>query len=202
MPELPEVEVTRRSFVDRIRGARVAGVHMGKPLRWPLGAEPEVLLGQEVQDVRRRGKYLLLDGEAKTDGGPGDRAVTNARDVLNRLAGADDVCLVGLYAYNPPAILQAVKAKQAADLHSSTFNQFIISEYLKRHSIDDHIAKITERYGAQAKAMVAASQATTSSGAVSAEPSPNTTMRPLSEKRAGSRLLSRPMLALPTAMVP
>ena len=61
MPELPEVEVTRRSFVDRIRGARVAGVHMGKPLRWPLGAEPEVLLGQEVQDVRRRGKYLLLD---------------------------------------------------------------------------------------------------------------------------------------------
>ena len=39
-------------------------------------------------------------------------------------------------------------------------------------------------------------------GAVSAEPSPNTTMRSLSEKRAGSRLLSRPMLALPTAMVP
>ena len=61
MPELPEVEVTRRSFADRIRGARVAGVHLGKPLRWPLGAEPEVLLGQEVQDVRRRGKYLLLD---------------------------------------------------------------------------------------------------------------------------------------------
>ena len=61
MPELPEVEVTRRSFVDRIRGARIDGVHLGKPLRWPLGAEPEVLLGQEVQDVRRRGKYLLLD---------------------------------------------------------------------------------------------------------------------------------------------
>ncbi|HCU69403.1 MAG TPA: aspartate aminotransferase [Desulfomicrobium sp.] len=57
----------------------------------------------------------------------------------------------------PPEIIRlAVKAKQAADLHSSTFNQFIISEYLKRHSIDDHIAKITERYGAQAKAMVAA----------------------------------------------
>jgi ribose transport system substrate-binding protein len=62
---------------------------------------------------KQYGKYLLLDGEAKTDGGPGDRAVTNARDVLNRLAGVDDVCLVGLYAYNPPAILQAVKAKGA-----------------------------------------------------------------------------------------
>jgi 2-aminoadipate transaminase len=57
----------------------------------------------------------------------------------------------------PPEIIRlAVKAKQAADLHSSTFNQFVIAEYLKRHSIDDHIAKITERYGAQARAMVAA----------------------------------------------
>ncbi len=57
----------------------------------------------------------------------------------------------------PPEIIRlAVKAKQAADLHSSTFNQFVIAEYLKRHSINDHIAKITDRYGSQAKAMVAA----------------------------------------------
>ena len=50
----------------------------------------------------------------------------------------------------------AVKAKQAADLHSSTFNQFVIHEFLSRHDIDDHIAKITERYGAQSQAMVRA----------------------------------------------
>lgn len=48
----------------------------------------------------------------------------------------------------------AVKAKQAADLHSSTFNQFIIHEFLQRHDIDAHIATITERYGSQAQAMV------------------------------------------------
>ena len=55
----------------------------------------------------------------------------------------------------PPEIIRlAVKAKQAADLHSSTFNQFVIAEYLKKHSIDDHIAKITACYGAQAAAMV------------------------------------------------
>lgn len=55
----------------------------------------------------------------------------------------------------PPEITRlAVKAKQAADLHSSTFNQFVISEYLKKHSIDDHIAKITACYGSQAAAMV------------------------------------------------
>ena len=60
MPELPEVEVTRRSFADRIRGARILGVRLGKPLRWPLGLEPAQLAGRTVLDVGRRGKYLLL----------------------------------------------------------------------------------------------------------------------------------------------
>ena len=61
MPELPEVEVTRLSFADRIAGARVEGVRLGKPLRWALGCAPEALVGREVLGVRRRGKYLLLD---------------------------------------------------------------------------------------------------------------------------------------------
>jgi formamidopyrimidine-DNA glycosylase len=58
---LPEVEVTRLSFADRIAGARGTGVRVGKPLRWPLGCEPESLIGRHVLGVRRRGKYLLVD---------------------------------------------------------------------------------------------------------------------------------------------
>lgn len=61
MPELPEVEVTRLSFADRIAGARVLAVRLGKPLRWPLQCRAEDLVGQRVLGVRRRGKYLLLD---------------------------------------------------------------------------------------------------------------------------------------------
>jgi formamidopyrimidine-DNA glycosylase len=61
MPELPEVEVTRRSFADRIVGARVQAVRIGKPLRWPLGCDPQALVGRTVRGVRRRGKYLLVD---------------------------------------------------------------------------------------------------------------------------------------------
>lgn len=61
MPELPEVEVTRRSFADRIAGARIEAVRLGKPLRWPLGCAPESLVGRQVRGVRRRGKYLLVD---------------------------------------------------------------------------------------------------------------------------------------------
>lgn len=65
MPELPEVEVTRRSFVERIRGAHVLDVRVGKPLRWPLGIDAQALVGRTVQDVGRRGKYLIL----QLDGG-------------------------------------------------------------------------------------------------------------------------------------
>jgi formamidopyrimidine-DNA glycosylase len=61
MPELPEVEVTRLSFASSIAGARVLAVRLGKPLRWPLQCEPDDLLGMTVLQVRRRGKYLLLD---------------------------------------------------------------------------------------------------------------------------------------------
>ena len=60
MPELPEVEVTRLSFADRIRGARVTGVRVGKPLRWPLGVSHEALVGRRVGEVSRRGKYLWV----------------------------------------------------------------------------------------------------------------------------------------------
>ena len=61
MPELPEVEVTRLSFAGRIAGAEIRSVTMGKPLRWPLGCDPLSLRSQRVLEVRRRGKYLLID---------------------------------------------------------------------------------------------------------------------------------------------
>jgi formamidopyrimidine-DNA glycosylase len=61
MPELPEVEVTRLSFADRIQGAAVLSVFVGKPLRWPLAVDPRSLVGRHVVAVRRRGKYLLID---------------------------------------------------------------------------------------------------------------------------------------------
>ena len=61
MPELPEVEVTRRSFASEITGAQILAAVPGKPLRWSLGCSPARLVGQRVQGVRRRGKYLLVD---------------------------------------------------------------------------------------------------------------------------------------------
>jgi len=60
MPELPEVEVTRRGIDAPLRGARIEQVRLGKPLRWPLGVAPARLVGRHVGPLARRGKYLWM----------------------------------------------------------------------------------------------------------------------------------------------
>ena len=55
------------------------------------------------------GKYFIVDGEAKTDATSSDTAYKNASGVLGRVKTLPDLCMVGLYAYNPPAILKAAK---------------------------------------------------------------------------------------------
>jgi formamidopyrimidine-DNA glycosylase len=63
MPELPEVETTRRGLVPHVVGRRVRGVVVRDPrLRWPVPRNlPAKLRGEEVLAIRRRGKYLLFD---------------------------------------------------------------------------------------------------------------------------------------------
>ena len=68
MPELPEVEVTRASLVDRLLGATVLSARLGKPLRWPLGCAPESLQGCVVGALLRRGKYLWMPLAASNTG--------------------------------------------------------------------------------------------------------------------------------------
>ncbi len=60
------------------------------------------------------GKYFLVDGAAKEDGAPTNAQAT-ASGVLGRVKGLPDLCMVGLYAYNPPAILADAKAKSMAN---------------------------------------------------------------------------------------
>ena len=66
MPELPEVETTRRGLAPYLEGRTVAGVTLRRAsLRWPIPDEiRELLPGQRIDAVRRRAKYLLLDTQA------------------------------------------------------------------------------------------------------------------------------------------
>ncbi len=66
MPELPEVETTRRGLAPHVEGRRIQAVTLRRPdLRWPI--PPEItreLPGQRIDAVRRRAKYLLVDTRA------------------------------------------------------------------------------------------------------------------------------------------
>jgi formamidopyrimidine-DNA glycosylase len=62
MPELPEVEVTRRGLAPQLTGRTISGVTVREPrLRWPVPREVRALAGRTVRSIRRRGKYLLVD---------------------------------------------------------------------------------------------------------------------------------------------
>ncbi|HWX13119.1 MAG TPA: bifunctional DNA-formamidopyrimidine glycosylase/DNA-(apurinic or apyrimidinic site) lyase [Trinickia sp.] len=63
MPELPEVEVTRRGIEPYVRGRRVERVDVRSgALRWPVPPElGKTLARREIIEVGRRGKYLLFE---------------------------------------------------------------------------------------------------------------------------------------------
>jgi formamidopyrimidine-DNA glycosylase len=62
MPELPEVEVTRRGLEPRLVGRKIGAVAVREArLRWRVPASVRALAGREVRAVKRRGKYLLID---------------------------------------------------------------------------------------------------------------------------------------------
>lgn len=62
MPELPEVETTRRGIAPHLVGRCIAGTVVREPrLRWPVSEGLEArLAGQRIEAVERRAKYLLL----------------------------------------------------------------------------------------------------------------------------------------------
>ena len=63
MPELPEVETTRRGIAQAVTGKVIGNVIVREPrLRWRLPDEfAGQLQGQAIREVRRRAKYLLID---------------------------------------------------------------------------------------------------------------------------------------------
>lgn len=63
MPELPEVETTRRGLAPYLTGRRITAVTVrDRRLRWPVEEDfAGQLRGQSIVRLRRRAKYLLID---------------------------------------------------------------------------------------------------------------------------------------------
>ena len=62
MPELPEIETILRGLSPQITGSVISDVIIRRPqLRWPIPINlPQCLVHQEVKQLSRRGKYLLI----------------------------------------------------------------------------------------------------------------------------------------------
>jgi formamidopyrimidine-DNA glycosylase len=65
MPELPEVETTRRGIAPLLEGKHIKHVVVRQSkLRWPIPRKlDQILQGQRIERVSRRGKYLLVKTE-------------------------------------------------------------------------------------------------------------------------------------------
>ncbi len=63
MPELPEVETVRRGLSPAMEGVVIEQADVNRPdLRWPFPERmAERLIGQRVDRLRRRSKYILAD---------------------------------------------------------------------------------------------------------------------------------------------
>lgn len=67
MPELPEVETTRKGIKPYTFQKTVAKVVVRQPkLRWPVPADITQMEGQLIESVKRRGKYILLETHTGT----------------------------------------------------------------------------------------------------------------------------------------
>ena len=62
MPELPEVETTRKGIAPALEGRIIRNVVVrDRRLRWPIPEQLEQnLLNQRIESLTRRAKYLLL----------------------------------------------------------------------------------------------------------------------------------------------
>jgi len=68
MPELPEVETTRRGIAPHLLGQTIERVVVrDRRLRWPIPEDLDVRLsGQRIEAVERRAKYLLIRVQSGT----------------------------------------------------------------------------------------------------------------------------------------
>ncbi|MGH8303519.1 MAG: bifunctional DNA-formamidopyrimidine glycosylase/DNA-(apurinic or apyrimidinic site) lyase [Steroidobacteraceae bacterium] len=68
MPELPEVETTRRGLEPHVRGRRIVALTLREPrLRWRVPDDlPAKVSGQRITGTGRRAKYLLIGLESGT----------------------------------------------------------------------------------------------------------------------------------------
>lgn len=123
MPELPEVEVTRMGIAPYAQGQQVTALIIRQPkLRWSIPDQLQQIVGQQIINVRRRAKYLLLDtaiGSAIIHlGMSGNLRVLPANTAAKKHDHVDLVLSNTLIRYHDPRRFGAWLWQPSATIHS------------------------------------------------------------------------------------
>jgi len=149
------------AFAEGARGARFlyALPNFQNPSGRSIGAARRAALARAAASI---GVPIVEDnpyGELWFDAAPVAPIASHGRDETVYLGSFSKVLAPGLrlgYVIAPPAIFpKLVEAKQAADLHTPSFNQRIVHEVIRDGFLDRHVPTIRARYKAQRDAMQA-----------------------------------------------
>jgi 2-aminoadipate transaminase len=149
--------------LDRISASSAAKMlYMVPTFQNPSGITYSNENRKQVADVARKNKFVLVEdnpyGELRFSGEHADSFHKYLPEQTVLLGSFSKIVAPGFrlgWIAAPHWIYdKLIVAKQAADLHTSSFTQKIFVEFLKANDLDGHIAKITKAYGTQCMAMV------------------------------------------------
>lgn len=124
-----------------------------------------------TMSLKRRKRLVELSKEYYTpivDDNPYGELRYQGKDLPSlKSLGGDDVIELGTcskivspglrigWIVGPPEVMLMIeKLKQGMDLHTNTFAQYVVYEYIKTGQLDEHIAKIKKAYGERIKVML------------------------------------------------
>jgi 2-aminoadipate transaminase len=151
--------------LDRIStGAQAKMLYMVPTFQNPSGITYTDENREAIAAVARKNKFILIEddpyGELRFAGDHAQSFSAFLPEQTVLLGSFSKIVAPGFrlgWLAAPTWIIEKmIVAKQAADLHTSSFTQKIILEFLQSNDLDQHISKITDVYGMQCRAMIAA----------------------------------------------
>jgi len=148
------------------------------------------LAGKENADPKGAlGNYTLYKNDMITDNAQRATCVDNAKDAIEK-TGTDNVCMVGLWAYNAPAILEAAKSKGAVNkIKIVSFDEYPDTlTAIERGEIYATVVQDPYNFGYKSVEILAEAAKSGDTAAVSKEPVRNIPHRIVAKEEGKDRL--------------
>ena len=150
----------------------------------------DALAGAKDAKGPKLGKYTLYKNEMITDNAQRATCLDNAKDAIEKLSGTENVCMVGLWAYNAPAILEAAKSKGAVGkIKIVSFDEYPDTlTAIERGEIYATVVQDPYNFGYKSVEMLAEAAKSGDKAAVSKDPVRNIPHRIVAKEESKDRL--------------